>query len=291
MMTDLIFGCLLIAVVSGVAFSWGRWLGSRRRALIRSGAALAAVVLTLWFAMRLYGRLIMAQWLPISSVIIVGNWIPLGLAFLAGVASSSVRIPRWRRVLIGVALISLSACSLVRPLLDSPPAARENWTKTGVCLQSNRASCSACAAATLLNVYGIRTGESEMMRLCLTGKTGTPQLGLYRGLERKTRGRPHRVQAFHATVDELLRFDNWPVVLLVRLDPGGTVDPRYEREWGWTPGLGHAVVVFGLVGEDRLDIGDPSIGREQWTITDLRTLWHGEGIRLIYSDSYPQLSP
>ena len=280
-MADLIFGCLLILMISALAFCCGRWLAVQPRIAVRTGGAALAVLLTLGFAMRFHGRLVMAQWLPVSNVIVVGNWIPLAAAFLAGVAGFNARVPRWRRVLIGLMILSVAAYSMALPLLETPPKAHEQWTETGVCLQSNRASCSACAAATMLRVYGIQAGEREMMRLCLTGKDGTPQLGLYRGLELKTRGTPYHPQAFHATTDELLRYNRWPAVLLVRLDAGENVDPRYEQEWGWSPGLGHAVVVFGRVGEDRLDIGDPSIGREQWTIEDLRTLWHGEGIRLM----------
>jgi hypothetical protein len=133
----------------------------------------------------------------------------------------------------------------------------------------------------LLREHGIHTGEREMMDLCLTGHDGTPQLGLFRGLKLKTRGTPYAVRAFHASREELLQSSNWPVVLLVYLDPKDHVDPRYEKEWGWTPGLGHAVTVFGRVGEDRLDVGDPSIGREEWSLDDLQVLWHGEGLRLV----------
>lgn len=280
-MADLIFASLLIVLASAAAFCCGRWLALQPRTLLRTVATLLVVLLTLGFSLRLHGRLVMAEWLPVSSVIVLGNWIPLGAAFLAGVAGFSARIPGWRRALICLTIAGVAVYSLVWPLLDSPPESHERWTETGVCLQSNRASCSACAAATLLRVYGIEAGEREMMRLCLTGQDGTPQLGLYRGLELKTRGTPYRPQAFHATADQLLQSNRWPAVLLVRLDAGKQVDPRYEQEWGWTPGLGHAVVVFGRIGEDRLDIGDPSIGREQWTVDDLRTLWHGEGIRLI----------
>lgn len=105
--------------------------------------------------------------------------------------------------------------------------------------------------------------------------------GLYRGLKLKTADSPYRVDTIESTVDELLKADQWPVLLLVHLDPDADVDPRYEEEWGWTPDLRHAVVVFGRIGEDRLDVGDPSIGREQWTLEDLRVLWHGDGLRLV----------
>lgn len=59
------------------------------------------------------------------------------------------------------------------------------------------------------------------------------------------------------------------------------VDPRYAQEWGWIPGLRHAVVLFGKKADGNLDIGDPSVGREAWTVDDLRVLWHGQGLRLV----------
>jgi hypothetical protein len=28
-------------------------------------------------------------------------------------------------------------------------------------------------------------------------------------------------------------------------------------------------------------LGDPSVGREQWSLRDLEVLWHGTGLRLV----------
>jgi hypothetical protein len=55
------------------------------------------------------------------------------------------------------------------------------------------------------------------------------------------------------------------------------------NEWGWTPGKRHAVVVFGFLPDgkiEKIDMGDPSVGREKWNVESLNTLWNGEGITL-----------
>jgi hypothetical protein len=280
-MSDLILGAVLLYLISVAVFAAGVWVSASSSGLARTLSTGAAVLATVSFIVFLYGRLVMARILPLSNVIIVGNWIPLGVAWLAGVIWGFKTIPAWRRVAVDLALAGVAVYALLLPLLNIPPQARDTWTSTGVCLQSTPASCSACAAAMLLRRHGIDAGEREMMQLCLTGRNGTPQLGLYRGLKLKTRGTSHTVRAFHTSIDELLQSDDWPVVLLVYLDPEAQVDPRYEKEWGWEPGVGHAVTVFGRKGKDRFDVGDPSVGREPWSLQDLRVLWHGEGLRLV----------
>lgn len=280
-MSDLILGAVVVYLISIAVFAASVWLSKRISNLGRTLSAGVAILLTVCFILFLYARLVMAQILPLSGVIIVGNWIPVGVAWLAGVIWGFHAIPRWRRLLVEIALAGVALYSLILPLLDIPPKATDTWTPTGVCMQSTPASCSACAAAMLLRAVGIQTGESEMMELCLTGHDGTPQLGLYRGLKLKTQGTPYAVRVFRTSIDELLKTDQWPVLLVVYLDPKAKVDPRYQQEWGWEPGVGHAVTVFGRVGSDRLDVGDPSVGREQWSLEDLRTLWHGEGLRLV----------
>jgi hypothetical protein len=74
-------------------------------------------------------------------------------------------------------------------------------------------------------------------------------------------------------------------LLLVRLDRGADADPRYEAEWGWTPGVNHTVVFYGFGvndgNPDSVGIGDPAAGREHWNRDALRVLWHGEGLWLV----------
>lgn len=284
-MGDLILGAVLIYLLAVAVFFASVWLSARCSGVGRILLAGGGVLLTVLYVQFAYEQLWLARLLPWSNVIMLGNWIPLGVAWLAGVVWGCRSIPRWRRGLLGTVLALVALYSLLEPLLSVPPQPQDTWSEKGVCLQSTPASCSACAAAMLLRHYGIAAGEEEMMDLCLTGRRGTPQLGLYRGLVLKTRGTPYRPRAFRASVEELLSTARWPVVLLVHLDPKAKVDPRYQTEWGWEPGTGHAVTVFGPVGQDRIDVGDPSVGREQWTLDDLRVLWHGDAIRLEASDA------
>jgi hypothetical protein len=280
-MTDLILGAALITLLS-VGFG----VASARIAARLSSKAMnlylvALIVATIAFCVVLRGRLPMARLLPWSNVIVVGEWVPIGIGGLIGGVLVKGGIPRWRRLLLAFGLATLGIYALTQPFLDSPPRSMDRWSKEGVCLQSSAASCSACAAATLLRSAGIESSETEMIPLCLTGTTGTPTLGMYRGLKLKTRHTPWSVSVFSANVDQLFEQDCWPVLLPVVLPRGAKVDPRYQQEWGWTPGLGHVVVVYGRVGNDRIDVGDPSIGREHWTVEDLRVLWPGYGMRLV----------
>jgi hypothetical protein len=276
---DLVLGYVIVALASCAACFVGGVFARRWRGLLRTTVAAVLVVLTVAFAAKVQGRLIMARFLPFSNVILVGNWTTLGAACLAGMLLTWRPIPFWRRAILGLALLGVGAHALTRQMPGDTPPATDTWSD-GVCLQSNRASCSACSAATLLTCFDIPANEQEMMELCLTGANGTPTLGLFRGLKLKTSDNSYRVEPFFSDIEELLADDDWPALLLVKLEIGAKVDPRYEQQWGWTPGLGHAVVVFGRVGPGRIEVGDPSVGREHWTIDDLCILWQGEGLRL-----------
>jgi hypothetical protein len=276
---DLAVGFLVIGL-AGLGACWlGAQVARRCKGLARILIVAVIVALIVIFAIKVQGRLVLARWLPFSNAIILGNLTVLGAACLAGVVLGWPSLPLWRKSLLAIVVSVVGVFAVLHPFPRGAPSAGNHWVD-GVCQQTNRASCSACAAATLLDHYDIRTGEAEMMRLCLTGARGTPSLGLYRGLKLKTAGTPYDVEAFHTDINSLLSSSDVPVILLVKLELGADVDPRYEQQWGWTPGLGHAVVYYGRAGPDRIEIGDPSVGREQWTIDDLRVLWQGEGLRL-----------
>jgi hypothetical protein len=105
--------------------------------------------------------------------------------------------------------------------------------------------------------------------------------GLYRGLKLKTAGTDLDVRVVSgASESELLRMQG-PVILTVYLDRGENVDPRYARSLGWNPGVRHTVVLLGPAGRGKLLIADPADGLEEWSIGDLQTLWHGQGLRLV----------
>lgn len=280
-MTDLILGMALIVLLSVGFGAASARIAARLSSKATSLYLASLIVATIAFCVVLRGRLPLARLMPWSNVLIVGDWVPIGVGGLIGGLAGKGTIPRWRRLLLASGLALLAIYALAQPFLEPPPRSVDRWSKEGVCLQSSAASCSACAAATLLRSVGIESSETELIPLCLTGTTGTPTLGMYRGLKLKTRHTPWTVSVFSASVDELFQEDCWPVLLPVVLPRGANVDPRYQREWGWTPGLGHVVIVYGRVGTDLIDVGDPSIGREHWRVEDLRVLWTGHGMRLV----------
>jgi hypothetical protein len=80
------------------------------------------------------------------------------------------------------------------------------------------------------------------------------------------------------TIDDLRGVG--PVLLSVELRP----EVRTVRELqgaGWIVGVPHSIVLMGFIGEERVAIADPALGREIWALDDLRLLWHGEGVRLV----------
>jgi hypothetical protein len=105
--------------------------------------------------------------------------------------------------------------------------------------------------------------------------------GLYRGLKRKTSGAGYRVEMRRQGLDDLDSSGGDPVLLIVGLDKGGHADPRYEEDWGWTPGVRHAVIFYRFAEDELVEMGDPSVGREFWSVQNIRDLWKGYAIRLI----------
>jgi len=280
-LADLILAAALILVLSAAAVWCGARVGRRAGERVTVFFVATTIVLLGVFVLCLHGRLALARLLPFSGVIVLGNWIPIGAGLLGGVVLGKGDVPRRRRIVLFVVLVVMGVFSLFRPMLRTTPPATDTWSENGVCLQSNAASCSACAAATLLKHYRIESSEAEMSDLCLTNRQGTPTLGLYRGLALKTRNSSLAVRVVSSDVDTLLEEDTWPVLLLAELPDRDRRGADYAEQWGWTPGVGHAVVVFKRFAAGGFDVGDPMVGRELWTVEDLRILWHGRGLRLV----------
>ena len=252
-----------------------------------SGLLVLCVGLLVLFTWILADGLWLARLIPLTSVVILGDWTPLLVAAAAGLAWGRMPGAARRRAVLLVPLAGLCLWrSYARLGQDLPPLNDDRWRR-GVCLQTSDASCSAAAAATLLRERGIDATEAEMARLCLTRGAGTPMLGLYRGLKLKTAGTAYEVEPFHTDLTGLrsLAADG-PVILSVGLprDTAG-LDSRYERLWGWTPGVRHTVVLFGFAENSEVEIGDPAAGREHWSAADLPVLWGGDGLRLVRRSS------
>jgi hypothetical protein len=280
-MGDLIIGFAIVGALTVLCFAFGVWAGRRPSRPGAVALAVAGLGLIVLHATVLIDRPLLARLLPVSNLAVVGNLSPLGAGVLAGFLWGHRVLPAWRRLLVASLMLALTFTHGYGWMLGRPPECGNWWTHDGVCRQTSESSCSAAAAATMLRAYGIPATEEEMARLCLTRSTGTTFLGLYRGLKLKTKGTAFDVDAFNWTLDDLRSKPAGPVLLHVRLDPGTTTDPRYERDWGWTVGRGHAVVFFRFKDNGLVEMGDPDIGRERWGLDSLDLLWHGTGLRLV----------
>lgn len=279
-MGDIWLGIGIVWLLAGGLFALALRVGGKvpRRAKVLLG--LPAVGLIVLHAAVLSDNPRLAWLLPFSNLVVTGNWAPLGVGFLAGVAWRCGQIPLWRRAIAVVALVGVCVWHSYAWLFDRAPQCGDVW-RGDVCMQTSRASCSAAAAATLLRAHGIEASEAEMARLCLTKTWGTTRLGLYRGLRLKTAGTPYRVEVISWTLDELRNKPPGPLILHVGLRRGRTSDLRYERDWGWDAGQEHAVLLYRFLPDGLVEMGEPSIGRERWSVEGLRVLWHGMGMRLV----------
>lgn len=243
-----------------------------------------AVSLLGMFYFQLYasGQLFWARLIPVSAAIIYSNLAAPLAALAAGWSLRLANTPLWRRLLMVGLLGGASLVAILWPVLSiavrPAPAGDDNWQQ-GVAMQTSWATCSPAAAATLLRASGIDVSEAQMIPLCLTDGSGTPTLGLYRGVKLVAEQHQRSVQVLDESLEELLAADNWPVLLAVKL-PHGTEDRRYAEQWGWIPGMGHSVVALGAAADGQVWVGDPSIGLERWSRDDLKILWHGDALRL-----------
>ncbi|MBI3923409.1 MAG: hypothetical protein HY318_18455 [Armatimonadetes bacterium] len=279
-MTDIYVGTMILWLAAVALFlTTLRWATkASKKTLTLSTVLVVAAIVCHAFVLR--DKIHLARMLPFSNLIVVGNWAPLFVAVLAALAWRGIPGGSLRKLVTVLPLVLGCVYLAYEPLLGEPPACSDLWSQ-GVCMQTSAASCSAASAATLLRCHGISATEGEMAALCFTRAKGTSRHGLYRGLKLKTVGTPWEVEILSGDADTLRRASPEPVLLFVGLERGARVDPRYEKKWGWKPGVLHVVVLFRFIDHERIEIGDPAIGREPWPAKALEVLWQGEGLRLV----------
>ncbi len=290
---DLWIAIAIVAVIATDLAVFVGWLFRHPHSGKHKNLVPLLLVLSIVLALGLlYGtkdRLAWARWLPFSATIIYSNIAVLALAIAAGLAFRLPNRPRWRQVLSATVLALLAIATLVQPLAQPilrPTVGGDVWTDDGVCIQTQPATCSSAAAATLLVTVGIPATEAQMVLWNLNDSSGTASLGLWRGLSLATIGTAWHPRVFTGDVEQLLATGPWPAVLAVGLPPEGA-DPMYQEQHGWAPGFRHSVVLFGVRPDGVVEIGDPSVGREWWTQDDLRVLWRGDAIHLVHEPSVP----
>ena len=275
---DLFIG-LFTLFVAASAFYWlGGRLVERFSKVVANSAAIVALCGTFLFSLLFWGRLDFAKTLPLTNVILISNWIPLGAALLMGNVMAQPALPSWRRIAIASILGVLAWYTVVRDLSGLSGLDHDLVFQDGLPLQMGSGSCSACSAAILLRHHGIQATEREMTALCLTRTDGTPELGLYRGLVIKTRGTPWEVQIVHIERDDVARTDFEPMLALIHLNrtPGTHLSLLEKLQ-----GPSHAIVLYGLSDAGLLVVADPVSGLARWRSEQFAANWPVKGIRLV----------
>jgi hypothetical protein len=270
---SLAVGLFMLTVRAALGCHYSRVLDA---AALFTVAALFAYIRWLWYDPRL------AQWLPYSNLIVVGNWLPLFAAIMAGLVWNRMVLAPWRRTAVVGALLAAGVLAACWPLLGRTPRCTGRWDELGTCLQSTRFTCSPACAAMLLSKHGIAATEQEMAELCLT-RRGTSWQGLYRGLKLKTAGTGWDVEVCQGPADAVARECGGPMILSVGLAAGAPDNAELTREFGWIPGVHHSVVMESVRPGGIVVIADPSqeMSREHWDRAMLATLWRGTALRLV----------
>lgn len=280
-------GAMVVFVASARAF---RSASSRERQFAAIVIVLCGAVYGLWG----WDQIWLSTFIPASTLIVLGNWLPLFAAALAGIAVRATELPLWRRGFCASGMLAAGFYAAAFPILGTSPLCTNNW-QDSICLQSTPFSCSAASTATLLRAHGIAATEQEMAELCLTShkRNGTSWQGVFRGLSLKTEGTDWKVEVFktargQVNADQAARFFDRPALLVACLPTDEQVDPMYQEACGWIPGQPHAVVFFEMRDDHTAVIGDPQFGRELWTRDDLGVLWSGLGFRLVPRSTKPR---
>lgn len=278
-MRDLIVGVLILLVATLVLFAAVTRLTVRWHPRVNDATAAGVLILLGFYIRYVWDNIELARWLPISNLIIVGNWLPLGIAVLGGLAWNRVPPPITRKLFAVALLFSVAVFAVYSPFRGEPPVCHDTW-EDGVCRQTTQATCSAAAAATMLRDHKIIATEQEMVDLCLT-RTGTTWLGLYRGLKLKTAGTEWDVEIISGDIDELLKDPQESKIVFLRLTADvAEKNSQYEAK-GWIAGTSHSAVLLRVFGNQNCLMGDPAVGMERLSVVDLMQLYEGRGMRLV----------
>ena len=106
-MADLYEAAGLMAAASVALFLLGLTLGRRLPPRLVPAAALATCAFIVAFVWLAEDHPALARLLPISSVVILGDWLPPAVALLAGLAWRRVPGAAWRKAVVVVPLLAL----------------------------------------------------------------------------------------------------------------------------------------------------------------------------------------
>lgn len=282
---DLVYGFGVMIGISFALFLLGIVIGgrvSRKTSLALLSTCVGLIVLYLFY---LWDDILLANLLPFSNLIVIGNWLPPMTGLIAGIAWKSMPGSLRRRNGYTAVEILIAGIAMLLPVWGTAPECEEHWDGH-ICRQTSAITCTAACAATLLKLHGIETSEQEMAELCLTNGSGTSWQGLYRGLSLKTKGSNLGVEVLPCEPSDLALLTHSNAILSAGIPTGMKDVPAiYTEQYGWEVGELHSVVFFGFNQEGYAIIGDPEVGMEIWSWEDLQILVRGRAIRLIHHET------
>ena len=294
---DLWIAIGFVAAISGLALMAGRRLSLsvyRNRPLL----FLECLAFSLVFAFGVVGRLTWAHAFPTPAAVCWSNWMPIFLAFTAGLASemSGLRCA-WRKAAAFIFLViagGFLVLPVARPHLSPIELAEFDQWHEGVCLQSNESSCGPAAVATLLRQRGVlersrrlpqryalpdydpTSCEAYLAGLCLTSNEGTSSLGLFRGLKMSLEGTGMKARVADSDPRFWSSKDQLPNVAVVQFEASGT--QSLVRGLIHRDGEKHAIVIHGREEDGRWLVADPAMGWSRWDDQTFRAVFTGEAI-------------
>ena len=283
-MTDIIEGSFIMLAICSLLFIVGLKSTQHRSKRLGNLVGILVLLLTIGYIVFLWDHAILTKLIPYSNVIILGNWFPIGAAILSGIACGRLREFKVRQAVTAIPMLIAGAIGLFWPMLGSPPECGGEWEGDN-CLQTAQTSCMAAASATLLRNYGVESTEKEMARLCFT-RRGTNWLGLYHGLSIKLEPVGLGPFLFDESIEDLIAHRAPQIISVGLTKENAERYPQYNVDWGWIVGVKHAVVLMEVDG-DKVQIADPAVGLETWSLEDLRLLWDGRGVRIRSLPGYP----
>lgn len=280
---DLLFGLILMVTISvSLAVMTVKTATVWNQQQLTIGFLVTALLTASWH-FSLHDHAITSRILPFENLIIVGNWFLPFSAILGGIAFRSTQGSFWSKFKMPFLLMLTGLFATVYPLYGYEPMSDPCQSAEGHCLQTSRVTCSPACAVNLLKEKEIESTEAEMIRCCLC-REGTYWQGVYRGLRQKTHNHAIDVEIFQGSVEELRAMTPGFLMLRVGIGHFQQCDSVYLTDYGWERGRYHSVILTRFLevnGNESVEVIDPEIGVEHWSLQDLQVLYQGHGVRLV----------
>ena len=130
-MGDLYLGMLILALASAGLFAITRRSSRSLSAWLCNALAASVIVTAAIYSRLVWQQVELAEFLPFSNLIVVGNWFPLLAAVVAGLAWHRIHGGGFRKGVSCLAVTGAAWLAVVFPLLGEPPDCGNRWSRDG----------------------------------------------------------------------------------------------------------------------------------------------------------------